>query len=109
MKQMTIFDYEIRPGTFPTYETRASANESVDKQKRYNQILEILKNMDKPMTAKEIAVEMKNKGYVPMAERNFSAPRITELLKMGVLEVSTKRICKYTGKMVTAYKIRKEN
>ena len=31
------------------------------------------------MTAKEIAVEMYKKGYIPSDERNFTAPRLTEL------------------------------
>lgn len=65
------------PGEYTTYETRALANESVDRRMRYEQVLECLR--DKPMTAKEVAVEMMNKGYIPTSERNFTAPRLTEL------------------------------
>ena len=41
-------------GDVPTLLTRSEANEAVDREKRYRQILEIL---TEPMTAKEIAVE----------------------------------------------------
>lgn len=87
-----------------TLETRHESNETVDKQKRYMQILEILGN--KEMTAKEIAVEMCNKGYVPTPERNFSAPRLTELSIKGIVEPIGKRKCEYTGKTVALYKVR---
>ena len=59
-----------------------------------------------PMTAKEISVEMYKRGYTPTSERNFSSPRITELLKNGVLDVVGKKRCKFTGKTVTVYSLR---
>lgn len=87
-----------------TLETRHESNETVDKQKRYMQILEILG--DNEMTAKEIAVEMCQKGYTPTAERNFTAPRLTELSIKGIVEPIGKRKCEYTGKTVALYKVR---
>ena len=93
-------------GEFTTLETRHEANENVDKQKRYRQIIEILK--DKQLTAKEIAVEMFNRGYIPTSERNFAAPRLTELSIKGVVEPIGKIICKYTGKKVAVYQLREE-
>ena len=87
-----------------TYDTRAEAHESVDKQKRYSQILEILQG--KELTAKEIAVEMFNKGYIPTSERNFTAPRLTELSIKGIVEPIGKKKCEYTGKTISVYKIR---
>lgn len=107
-KQMTIFDYEAEPqhGEIATYTTRGLANESVDRQARYKQIIEILKETDKPMSAKEIAVVMKEKGYAPTTERNFSAPRISEMIQNGTLDVATKKRCEYTGKLVTTYVLR---
>lgn len=87
-----------------TYDTRAESHESVDKQKRYSQILEILQG--KELTAKEIAVEMFNKGYIPTSERNFTAPRLTELSIKGVVEPIGKKKCEYTGKTISVYKIR---
>ena len=95
---------ERRTGEIPTLETRSEANETVDKKKRYKQIIEILHG-GKEMTAKEIAVEMCNRGYIPTSERNFTAPRLTELSKNGVVEPVGKQKCTYTGKTVCVYSL----
>ncbi len=87
-----------------TYETRSESYEKVDKALRYSQILEILTG--KEMTAKEIAVEMYKKGYIPSDERNFTAPRLTELSIKGIVEPIEKKKCQYTGKKVSVYKVR---
>ena len=92
---------------FVTLSTRAEAHEQVDKQKRYEQIIERLEEKPK-QTAKEIAVMMWQKGYIPNSERNFTAPRLTELSKEGVVEPVGKTKCEYTGKTVAVYQIRKE-
>lgn len=97
---------ESLPGELVTFTTRALSNESVDREKRYKQIISILKEINKPMTAKEISVGMYKRGFTPTSERNFSSPRITELLRNGVLDVAGKKQCKYTGKTVTVYKLR---
>ena len=94
-------------GTYITHDTRAIANEQVDRQKRYAQIVECLEV--KPMTAKECAVELFTKGYAPTAERNLTAPRLTELSKAGVVEPIGKRKCQYTGKTVAVYALRGAN
>lgn len=94
-------------GEYPPIETRAEANETVDRAKRYRQILNILKDGD--MTAKEVAVEMCRRGYVPTSERNHSAPRLTELQAKGKVEAIGKKKCQYTGKTVAVYSIRNEN
>lgn len=96
-----------RAGEIPTLDTRAEANESADKSKRYKQIVQILYG-GKEMTAKEIAVEMWNRGYIPTSERNFTAPRLTELTKKGIVEPCGKQRCTYTGKTVAVYKLRFE-
>lgn len=83
-------------------ETRAEAHETVDKQKRYRQIKEILAGSE-GMTAKEIAVAMMRRGYVPTTERNWSAPRLSEMLKNGVVDIVGKKKCQYTGKKVSVY------
>ena len=85
-------------------ENRNFANIQVDKQKRYNQILEILN--DREMTAKEIANEMYRKEYTPTDERNFTSPRLTEMLRNGIVEVVGKKRCKWTGKSVSVYRRR---
>jgi len=83
-------------------ETRAEAHETVDKQKRYRQIIECLSSSE-GMTAKEIAVMMMRKGYIPTSERNFTSPRLTEMLKNGVVDIVGKKKCDYTGKTVSVY------
>lgn len=90
-------------GELTTYETRSESNNSIDKKKRYKQIIEVLSN--KELTAKEIAVEMWKRGYIPTSERNFTAPRLTELSYQGIVEPCDKRKCKYTGKTVAVYKL----
>lgn len=104
--QMTIEDFIGRnAGETVTKDTRADANDSVNKNLRYKQIIECL-DTDKEMTAKEIAVMMMSKGFIPTSERNFVSPRLTELGKVGVVEPIGKKKCKYTGKMVTVWRLR---
>lgn len=86
-----------------TYETRRESNEQVDRQKRYSQILQILKG--RTMTAKEVAVEMNRRGLTPTSERNFAAPRLTELVRDGLVKVVGKTVCEYTSKKVAQYRL----
>ncbi|MCR5781344.1 MAG: DNA gyrase [Clostridia bacterium] len=98
---------ERSPGEYTPYDTRAEANETVDRKLRYRQIIECLK--EKPrQTAKEIAMMMYMKGYIPNSERNFTAPRLTELSKQGVVEPVSRTKCRYTGKSVSVYALRPE-
>lgn len=90
-----------------TMETRSAAYEEVDKTERYRQIIECLEECPK-MTAKQIAVRMWEKGYIPTDERNFAAPRLTELAKKGVVDTVGKMRCQWTGKTVTLYQLREE-
>ena len=92
-------------GEMTTLETRAEANESVDRNKRYQQIKEIFRRYGE-MTAKECAVKMCLLGYTPTSERNYSSPRINELCKTGFLEPVGKKVCTYTKKKVTVFAIR---
>lgn len=100
-------DYEKRnPGEMVTLETRSESEQEVDKQKRYRQIIEILTENEEPMTAKEIAVAMFKKNWIPSSERNFSSPRLTELCKEGIVDTLGKKKCEYTNKSVTIYGLR---
>lgn len=88
-----------------TQQTRQLSFEDI-KQKckiRYEQILDRLLTGTK--TAKEIAVELYELGIIPSTERNYTAPRLTELEKMGLVQVISKKKCDYTGKMVAVYQI----
>jgi hypothetical protein len=99
---------EIRQaGEIPTLETRGEAHEKVDKQKRYSQIIECLKeDGNHGLTAKECAVLMMQKGYIPTSERNFTAPRLTEMSQNGIVEPIGKKLCQYTGHKVAVYALR---
>lgn len=88
-------------------DTRAFANESAPRRERYVQVLECLK--ERPMTAKEVAMRMHEKGYIPTDERNFAAPRMTELMNMGVIEPLGKKKCSFGRRMVTVYGIIENN
>ena len=95
-----------RMGEVPTLETRSDAEASVDKQKRYGEITECLREFG-DMTAKECAVVMMRKGYIPSSERNFTAPRLTEMSKKGIVEPIGKKKCEFTGKTVAVYSLRR--
>lgn len=100
---MSEIEYRT-PGEYTTYETRAESHEKVDKRVRYRQILECLDGRE--LTAKECADEMFRKGYIPTNERNFCAPRLTEMSEEGIVEPVGKKVCRWTGKKVAVYAIR---
>ena len=85
-----------------TYQTRQLSFNDIQQKKevRYEQILS---RLDKPKTAKEIAVELYDIGVIPSTERNYTAPRLTELWKRGIVEIIGKKKCDWTGKMVAVY------
>lgn len=87
-----------------TLETRQLSFADIQdkKKKRYEQILNRLSNRE--MTAKEIAVELFELGMTNTTERNTCAPRLTELERMGYVEVIGKKKCEWTGKMVAVYR-----
>lgn len=70
---------------------------------RYEQILDRLMTGNK--TAKEIAVELFELQLIPSTERNYTAPRLTELEQMRLVEVIDKKLCNWTGKKVAVYRI----
>ena len=88
--------------SFVTMQTRQmSFNDIQLKTKvRYEQRLAC---MDKPKTAKEIAVELFELGIIPSTERNYVSPRLTELEKRGIVKAFKKKKCQYTGKTVAVY------
>lgn len=81
-----------------TKQTRQMSLEDIKpkRKKRYEQILDRL--ITGPKTAKEIAVELFELELIPSAERNYTAPRLTELEKMGLVKVIEKRNVNIQGK-----------
>ena len=69
-----------------TKETRVESLNATDKTKRYVEIREELKKHPNGLTARELA---NNLGYT---ERNATAPRCTELVSLGELEVIGKNM-----------------
>lgn len=88
-----------------TMETRQLSFEDIKPKKkiRYEQILDRL--MTGPKTAKQVAVELYELGQIPSTERNYTAPRLTELERMGLVKAINKTKCQYTGKTVAVYEI----
>ena len=97
---------ERRYGENTSLETRKESYDKVDKKKRYAQIKEILAERGQ-LTAKQIAILMCKKGYIPTSERNFSSPRLTELCISGEVEIVGKERCEFSGKKVSVYQLRK--
>ena len=90
-----------------TRETRQLSFQDIkqNKRKRYEQILEIIK--DKELTAKEVAVEMYKRGFTESADRNYSQPRLYELVNMNYVEIVGKKVCEYTNKKVSVYRLKR--
>ena len=103
---------ERRPGEIPTMETRAESEKLVDKRKRYEQIVEVMGDY-MPLSAKEIAVRMFIREYIPDKDRNHVSPRLTEMMKEPVkvgktafsVEPVGKKRCEYTGHTVTVFRL----
>lgn len=95
---------ERRLGQNITLETKVESESNISKEKRYRQILDVLG--DKELTAKEIANEMWMREMIPTNERNFTAPRLTELSIKGIVEPVGKKKCMWTNKMVAVYRRR---
>ena len=71
-------------------------------------ILDVL-NTDGELTAQELASELYKRGHIPSDERNFTAPRLTELRKDGKVKPVSKKQCDKTGRKVTVWTaVRKE-
>lgn len=98
-----------QPGEYTTYDTRGESHEKTDKNRRYKEILGILREHPEGLTAKEVAVWMHKLKYARSTERNLSSPRITELMDQGKVEPIGKKVCQYTGRKVAVFAIREEN
>lgn len=90
-----------------TLECRRESFDITEKQKRKREILFIMNQHNKPMTALEIATELYNGGYVDRIDRNYVSPRITEMCIEKTVETAGKKYCSTTGRTVTAFKVGK--
>jgi len=69
---------------------------------RQENVLNILKARG-DMTAQEVAAELHRRGVTPSDERNFAAPRLTELAAIGLVWAVGKKICEKTGRTVAVW------
>ena len=86
-----------------TQETRREAYEAIGpkRQIRRQLLLEILG--DREMTVDEIEDELIRIGEIRAYNRNFVAPRLTELRKKGILEVIGKRKSPISGVRISVW------
>lgn len=80
-----------------TNETRAESLNELDKTKRYEEIRYALKNEINGLTARELAKKLGSE------ERNYVAPRLTELTRKNEIKVISKRYDKKTKRNVAVY------
>jgi len=94
-----------------TRETRLESYLSLvgKRSKKHQEIIKFMYYIVTPITAKELSVMMFNQGLISSNERNETAPRLTELEAMNIVEVVEKAICKYTGKRVALYQLTANN
>jgi len=92
-----------------TDETRRESFEAAKQgaAARRRVILEILTEHPSGMTAREISGELYRRGITPADERNFAAPRITELCRAGKVEAIRKRPCACSGRNVAVWAVRR--
>lgn len=77
--------------------TRAESLNELDKTKRYEEIRYALKNEANGLTARELAKKLGSE------ERNYVAPRLTELTRKNEIKVISKRYDKNTKRNVAVY------
>lgn len=85
------------------HETRCEGHKSVldKKTERQKLILDILG--DRQMTVSEVVKAMLDSGVISYYDRNFVAPRLTELKEAGKVKVVGKRTCIMSGKMIAVW------
>lgn len=91
-----------------TKETRRQSYDGIlpERGRRCRIILETLG--DREMTVEEITDELVRKGEIAYYDRNFVAPRLTELKEEGVVEVVGKKPSRRTGKNTAIWAVKKE-
>lgn len=93
-----------KPATSPiTKSTRITSFKQTEKQPKRQQVLEVLSGQQ--LTAREIAIEMHNKGLLPYPARAIIQPRITELVEAGLIEAVSKKYDAETERYVALYKV----
>jgi hypothetical protein len=89
-------------------ECRRESFEKLNVSKRQRQVINVfigdwIMGDGMGLTAQEVAENLYNMRLVPDVNRNFAAPRITELLDLGILQSCSKRFCAKTGRNITVW------
>ena len=85
-------------------DTRFESMRRINKNKMYSLIISALKSANKDgLTARECALQLYNEGKIFDYNRQMTAPRLTELVDKGVVELIGKRFDDLTGRMVGVY------
>jgi len=89
-----------------TSETRRESYKAVllTLNERQRNVLNILTDCGS-MTAQEVAFELQLREITPSDERNFAAPRLTELSDAGLVRAVGKKPCYKSGRRVTVWAI----
>ena len=78
----------------------------VNRENMYKWILEVLG--DSEMTAREIAIVLHNRCLIPLPIRQATAPRLTELVRKGKVEVVGIKVDEESKKTVGIYRSKKD-
>ena len=91
-----------------TNQTRRESLKSVkpNAERHRHLIVEILER--EPMTAMEVAEVLFAEGHTPYLDRNFAAPRLTELKNAGKVINTGKKYCKRTDRNIALWSLVKE-
>lgn len=87
-----------------TEETRRESYEKLDSATLRQNILNVLSN-EWAISAKDIAVILHSQHLIPYPVRQAVAPRLTELVEEGLVEVSGKTYDTETERSVAVYRL----
>jgi hypothetical protein len=110
-QSITIYDPYGDKGELMNALTQGTRRESFEAAKqeaaaRRRVILEILTEHG-GMTAREVAGELHRRGITPTVERNYAAPRLTELCDAGKIHAIGKKLCAHSGRNVAVWAVRR--
>lgn len=93
-----------------TAETRREGLEKVapETQTRRQVIYEYLRYFPAGLTAEELTDSMYCAGLIPVLDKNYIKPRLTELRKLGLVEPCGKRLSQSTGVHTAVWKIKED-
>lgn len=94
-----------RGKTATTAITRRESNQKTKRSFMCQQILIVLYQSAQPLTAREIAIVLHDKGVVKYPARSTVQPRLTEMLEDGEVIVAGKVFDAETNRRVAAYKL----